>query len=305
MSMLTAATAPDFAVIDAHHHLWDLSAVAYPWLMERGQVRFFGDPSPIQRNYLLDEFRRDAGARGVRGSVHIQVGAADAWQEATWVQQQSEAAPDWPMAQVAFCDLTRPDLPEALAQFASLSSLKGLRQIIGRAPGEDAKLGTNALLDNPAFLHGLRALAEHGLSFDLQLIPELMAKAAAILAQAPDTKIALCHAGSPYDRSPVGLAAWAEQLRALSALPQVSIKLSGLGMFDHNWTTERFAPIVEACLEQFGPQRCMFGSNFPVDSLYSDYTRMFEAHWSLVPPSARRAVFHYTAAAFYGLQLAD
>ncbi|NNE81672.1 MAG: amidohydrolase, partial [Silicimonas sp.] len=61
--------------IDAHHHLWDLDAVSYPWLMARGVPRFFGDPAPIQRNYLIEEFRFDA--KGFEASVHIQVGAED------------------------------------------------------------------------------------------------------------------------------------------------------------------------------------------------------------------------------------
>ena len=64
-------------MIDAHHHLWDLSAVHYPWLEATGVTRFFGDPTPIQRDYLFDEFSRDASAEGFTGSVHIQVGAAD------------------------------------------------------------------------------------------------------------------------------------------------------------------------------------------------------------------------------------
>ena len=64
-------------MIDAHHHLWDLSAVHYPWLMARGVERFFGDPTPIQRNYLIDEFRSEASVQGIAASVHIQVGAED------------------------------------------------------------------------------------------------------------------------------------------------------------------------------------------------------------------------------------
>ena len=96
--------------IDAHHHLWDLSAVEYPWLNAKGVTRFFGDPAPIQRNYLLDEYRTDATPDGFTGSVHIQVGAADAWEEAVWVQSIADNNPDWPMAQVVYCDLTQPDL---------------------------------------------------------------------------------------------------------------------------------------------------------------------------------------------------
>ena len=93
-------------MIDSHHHLWDLKAVEYPWLNAKGVKRFFGDPTPIQRNYLIDEFRPDAQKNGFGSSVHIQVGAKDGLAEAKWVQSISDANPDWPMVQVVFCDLT-------------------------------------------------------------------------------------------------------------------------------------------------------------------------------------------------------
>lgn len=288
-------------MIDAHHHLWDLGAVNYPWLMAKGVERFFGDPSAIQRNYLIDEFRRDAGAEGFSASVHIQVGAEDGLAEAKWVQLVADTTPDWPMAQVVFCDLTASDLEEQLDAFQELPTVRGVRQIVGRAPGEDASTGTNDLLDDPRFSDGLIEAGRRGLSFDLQLIPELMEKTARVLEAAPDTKVALCHAGSPHDRTPQGLADWAKRLRALSDMPQVTCKLSGLGMFQHNWRIEDFRPIVETCLEQFGPERCMFGSNFPVDSLYSDYTSLVRAHTECVPEPMHTHVFQKTAAAFYAL----
>ncbi len=285
--------------IDAHHHLWDLDAVAYPWLMARGEARFFGDPTPIQRDYLLAEHRRNASGFGA--SVHIQVGAADPRAEARWVQSVADANPDWPLVQVVFCDLTAPDLGAELDHYQTLTTLRGVRQIVGRAPGEDAATGTQALLDDPRFAEGLRELARRGLSFDLQLIPELYEGMARVLDQAPDTQIALCHAGSPHDRSPEGLAAWAEALPLLSGRPNVACKLSGLGMFDHGWTPATIRPIVETCLAQFTPERCMFGSNFPVDSLYSDFATLTAAYDALLPEAAKPAVFHDTAAAFYRL----
>lgn len=232
-------------MIDAHHHLWDLSAVHYPWLMARGVERFFGDPTPIQRNYLIDEFRSEASVQGIAASVHIQVGAEDGMAEARWVQAVADANPDWPLKQVVFVDLTADDLDARLDAFQELPSVVGVRQIVGRALGEDAETGTNTLLDNPAFVAGLQNAGERELSFDLQLIPELMGKTAELLARAPDTAVALCHAGSPHDRSSDGLARWTGELAALSDLPQVRCKLSGLGMFDHDWVSESFRPIVE------------------------------------------------------------
>ncbi len=285
--------------IDAHHHLWDLTAVHYPWLMAKGERRFFGDPAPIQRNYLLDEFRRDAAR--FSASVHIQVGAADPWAEASWVQRIANDNPDWPLVQVAFCDLTAPGLPAQLDRLTSLSSLRGLRQIVGRAPGEDAQTGNNALLADARFAAGLREIGARGLSFDLQLIPELYDDMARVLDQAPDTAVALCHAGSPHDRSAAGLKEWAKQLKALSSRPQIICKLSGLGMFDHGWSIDSIRPIVETCVEQFGANRCMFGSNFPVDSLYSDYQSIVDAIEAILPQDMHQHVFSDTATGFYKL----
>ena len=285
--------------IDAHHHLWDLDAVHYPWLMARGEVRFFGDPEPIQRNYLLDEYRSDAAQQGFAGSVHIQVGAEDGWEEARWVDALSRSTPDWPLLQVAFCDLTSPQREAQLDRLQSLPSLRGIRQIVGRAPGEDANSGTQALLQSDAFLEGLHSLAARDLSFDLQLIPALLPDAARLLARVPELRVALCHAGSPHDRSQRGIARWAESLQALAALPGVVCKLSGLRMFDHQWQVEDFAPLVETCLDQFGAERCLFGSNFPVDSLSSSYATLVDAYRQLIPANDQSEVFGGTAYRFY------
>ncbi|KUJ76634.1 amidohydrolase family protein [Ruegeria profundi] len=283
--------------IDAHHHLWDLSTVHYPWLMEKGAVRFFGDPTPIQRDYLLPQFRSDAVE--FDASVHIQVGASDPWAEAQWIQSVADENPDWPLVQVAFCDLTSDDLSAQLDRLQTLPSVRGVRQIIGRAPGEDQISGTNDLLDNPKFLDGLKQLGDRGLSFDLQLLPELMEHTASVLAQSPATQVALCHAGSPHDRSAQGLESWSQALRNLSGLPQITCKLSGLGMFDHNWNVDSVRPIVETCLTQFGANRCMFGSNFPVDSLSATYAELLGRHTALVPEKQHDQIFGATARRFY------
>ena len=283
--------------IDAHHHLWDLDAVSYPWIMDP-EPRFFGDHAPIRRNYLLDEFRADAVNHGFEGSVHIQVGAADPMAEARWVHSVIVANADWPMKQVVFCDLIAGDVADTLAQYKGMSSVSGVRQIVGRSPIEDAKTGTNDLLDNPAFVDGLRRAADAGFSFDLQLIPELMPKMADVLAKVPELPVALCHAGSPYDRTDAGLSAWAASLRHLSDLPNVTCKLSGLGMFDHSWTAQSIKPIFDTCKDQFGGDRIMFGSNFPVDSLPCDYHTLVTAYDELAGDDVD--FFGGVAAAFYG-----
>ena len=285
--------------IDSHHHLWDLKSVHYPWLMEFGKPRFFGDPTPIQRDYLLEEHRAISQNHGFAASVHIQVGAEDGLTEARWVEQVVRANPDWPMVQVAFCDLTASDRENQLDQFQALKSVVGMRQIVGRSPEEDTKNGTNALIADPEFKAGLHSLASRGLSFDLQLIPELMKPMGKVLEQVPDLQVALCHAGSPYDRSSDGIAKWAAGLAQLSALQNVSCKLSGLGMFDHDWNAKSVRPIADVVMKQFGSDRVMFGSNFPVCSLSSSFDELMERHMAIVPEEHHKAVFHDNAARFY------
>ena len=286
-------------MIDAHHHLWDLGAVDYPWLMEKGKKRFFGDPTPIQRNYTIDEHIELAGAHGFKASVHIQVGAANALEEAKWVDKIAKQNPSWPMVQVAFCDLSLDDCEHQLDELQKLSSVVGVRQIIGRSPLEDTISGTNTLLESDAFKAGLQSISDRGLSFDLQIIPELSEQCADVFSQFQDLKVILCHAGSPYNRSTKGIAAWAEDLKHLSNLENVSCKLSGLGMFEHNWTETSVKPIVKTVINQFGPKRVMFGSNFPVDSLSSSFDDLYMRLNNIVGIKNTEDIFFQTAQRTY------
>ena len=290
-------------IVDAHHHLWDLSHCHYPWLMEKGVRRFFGDPAPIQKNYLAEDFRADIGDLPVVKSVHIQVGVTpeDAVKETAWLQATGEAH-GFPHAIVAFTDLTAPDLEDQLDTHARHDRLRGVRQIVGRSAEEDRRTGTRGLLSDPAFLDGLRTLAARDLSFDLQLTPPLMQAMADLLEQVPDLKVALCHAGSPSDFSHEGLAEWHAGLARLACLPNLICKLSGFGMFQPNWSAETLRPLVLDAIGAFGPDRIAVGSNFPVDKLASRYDEVFAAFTTIMAEftaEAREAMFAGCAERFY------
>lgn len=296
------AEAPDSApaFVDAHHHLWDLQACHYPWLMARGERRFFGDPTPIQRNYLLEDFLGESRRYRPSRSVHIQVGAADALRETAWLSSLG----DYPHAIVAACDLTSPEVDSLLERHLAYPRVRGIRQIIGRHAQEDARHGSDALIEDPAFARGLAALARRGLSFDLQLIPAQMHRVAALLERLPDLAVALCHGGSPWDQSTAGLATWRAGLRALAAGPRAMCKISGLGMFNPTWTVDRLRPLVATVIDVFGPERVMLGSNFPVDKLYTDYERLWAAYDELISAyteTERARLRAGTAKAFYRL----
>ena len=128
-----------------------------------------------------------------------------------------------------------------------------------------------------------------------------MKQASLLFEKVPGLKVALCHAGSPHDRTIEGINYWQKALKSLSSLSNVTCKISGLGMFKHNWTIEDFRPLIETCLDQFGSERCMFGSNFPVDSLYSDYNTLMSAFKTLIPKSSHELIFKKTAREFYAI----
>ncbi len=289
---------PDF--IDAHHHLWDLEAVHYPWLMARGVKRFFGDPTPIQKNYLPADFLDESAEYRPKASVHIQVGAEDGLEETKWLHSLDGC----PAAVVAFCDLAAHDAEARLDALLEYPRVRGIRQIVGRHVDEDGQHGSAALLESGAWVRGLKALASRGLSFDLQMIPPQMPAVLDALKQVPDLKVALCHAGSPWDQSEDGLKRWQRGLEKLAELPNTVCKISGLGMFNPEWTETDLKKIVGPVISVFTPARVMFGSNFPVDSLYRDYTSYWRAFDNLttgLSADERSAVFSANAQRFYRL----
>jgi predicted TIM-barrel fold metal-dependent hydrolase len=290
-------------IIDAHHHLWDLTACHYPWLMEKGIYRFFGDPAPIQKDYLPSDFKADIGVLPVVKSVHIQVGAApgDSLKETLWLDAQGETT-GLPYAIIAFVDLTAGDVEMQLDAHAQAPRLRGVRQIVGRSAEEDALTGTGGLLANPAFARGLKALAARGLSFDLQLVPPQMESAAKLLMTIPDLNVALCHGGSLSDFSAAGRTEWRKGIAALADLPNMLCKISGFGMFDNQWTAKSAKPQLDTLLELFGPTRMAFGSNFPVDKLYGEYAAVwarFDRLTEALSPDERAAMFADNAERFY------
>ena len=268
-------------------------------------MRFFGNPAPIQKNYLAEDLRSDAAGYTLAGSVHIQVGVAagEEMRETAFVDSQAQAT-GLPSAIVAFCDLSSPDADTSLDAQQRFDRTRGIRQIVGRSAEEDRKTGSDRLIDDPTWQENLMSLAGRGLSFDLQLIPPQMQRVARLLSTMPELKVALCHCGSPWDQTPAGLESWRAGIRALAELPNVYCKISGLAMFDHDWTEERIRPLIEFCIGEFGAERCMFGSNFPVDKLHKSYEEIWRAYEAIsreLSAEARARLFGGTASAFYRL----
>ena len=268
--------------IDAHHHLWIPERtepdLGYGWLRDVGAPKPFGDPTPIQRDYEWAEFAAESDVHRLAGSVHVQAdGSVDPAAETAWVQSVFDAT-GLVHAIVGLADLASDTLGGTLDAHARHAAFRGVRQILSRLDDDPGRsFAPRHFLRDGAWRDGYASLGARGLSFDLQLYPEQMAEAAEFLSDHPDVPVIVDHAGSPHDASPAGRALWRDGTARLAALGEhVSIKLSGFGMFDAGWTADSVRPPVHHLLERFGPERTMWGSNFPVDSLMASYDHGIE-----------------------------
>lgn len=270
----------DLRIVDPHVHLWDLSRARYGWLQDDPLPNNpAGDMSPIaHRDYLLADYLADTGGWRVDKVVHVECGMPIGQQlaETDWLQGLADAY-DYPQGIVAGADLLDPDLDALLEAHAARANVRGIRQIVCWHADPLKTYTPRDLLQDPAWEAGLARLARHGLSFDLQLYPTQMATAAAIAARNPDVPMIVNHAGLPTDRDDEGMARWRAGLRLLAVQPQVSIKISGLGITDRAWTTETIRPVVLECIDAFGTERAMFASDFPVERVHGTFDAFYSA----------------------------
>jgi predicted TIM-barrel fold metal-dependent hydrolase len=297
---------PPVPVIDTHHHLWDARLDNPPWLHAPPPAEAFqGNMAPIWDSYLIADYLRDIAGNSVAGSVYIECGWApgQAVAEAQWVQSIA-GQHGYPQGIVAYADLADPGLRGHLEGLAGIPNVRGIRQTLNWDADPRYRAAERAdLMQDPRWLRGLRLLAEYQLHFELSVYPGQMA-AAARAVQGLDVTVVLSHAGMPLRKDEETLRLWKSGLRALAANDQVIVKLSGLGMFDHEWTATSIRPFIEEALDSYGPGRCVFGSNFPVDRLYSGYGQLLDAlrlALAGLSPAEQRQVLHDTAARTYRL----
>ena len=270
----------DLRIVDGHVHLWDLSRARYGWLQDDPLPNNpAGDMSAIaHRDYLLPDYFAHTAGWNVEKIVHVECGMPIGAQlaETDWLQAIADAY-GYPQAIVAGADLLDPDLDALLETHAARPNVRGVRQIVCWHDDPLKTYQPQDLLPDPKWVEGFAKLAKHGLSFDLQLYPSQMATAAVVAAGHPDIPLIVNHAGLPTDRDEAGMECWRTGLRLLAAQPQVSIKISGLGITDRAWTPDSLRPIVLECIDAFGTDRAMFASDFPVESVHGTFDAFYSA----------------------------
>ncbi|WP_051583535.1 amidohydrolase family protein [Sphingomonas sp. RIT328] len=260
-------------------HLWKLAAIRYPWLTPP-----FADDGPngsvaaIARDFGVADYRAQAERWTLVGAVHVEAGAdpAMALNETRWLEAQAERD-GLPNGLVAFARLDQPGVEAVLEAQAAHPHVRGIRQILNWHADPRRTYQPLDLTLSPAWAQGFALLRRYRLSFDLQCYPGQMARLAALFARHPDTPVILNHLGMPILSDPEGVAQWRAGLRALAALPQVAIKLSGLGFIDRHWTDALVRPLLAKAIDRFGPDRCLVASDSPTDTLFAPFDRCLTA----------------------------
>jgi L-fuconolactonase len=263
-------------VIDAHHHVWDLAVRDQPWI----------EPTwPIRRTYTLADLAGPAEAAGVEATVLVQT-VLDPAETPEFLALAAASTSPRVAGVVGWVDLTRPDVADALAVLAAAEGGDQLVGIRHQVQGE----ADPRWLCRPDVRRGLRAVGEAGLAYDLLTLPHQLPAAVETVRALPEVRFVLDHLSKP----PIArreLAPWADDLRALAAGPNVAAKLSGLVTEADwtGWTVRQLRPYAEVALDAFGPDRLMFGSDWPVCLLVA-------GSYGEVVDVARRLTDHLTAA---------
>jgi predicted TIM-barrel fold metal-dependent hydrolase len=291
-------------MIDSHFHIWRQADL--PWLSGPMQPRIFGPYEPIRRDYPIEEYMADAASAGVTQAVYVQANwAADrALEEVAFVADAAQRS-GFPIAIVAYADMLTEDARPQFDALAKEPSVRGVRMQLHWHENPLYRFAKEPDLCRDAMLQrNVGRLADYGWSFDLQVFTGQMAGAAELAAACPDVTFVLQHSGMLEDLSPTGVAAWRAGMALLAKRPNVVSKLSGLGTFLRQNDAAHIAFVVRETLALFGADRCLFGSNFPIEKLWTGYADLATAHRAAIAhlsPADQRAITEGTARRVYTL----
>jgi predicted TIM-barrel fold metal-dependent hydrolase len=289
-------------VVDAHHHLWDLSAGRYPGLS--GPRESQSDPlgkGSLQRDYLLSDYLADAARVPLVGSVHVEAAhdPSAPVEETRWLDRETSSS-DLPIAIVAHARLEAPELGELLDAHQRSGRVVGIRQMLDWQGGRQRP---SDLLADARWLAGLRLLPPRHLSFDLQVVPSQLTEAARVAADNPDVCFVLDHGGYHLAGAE---SEWRRGLARIARESNVKVKVSGYQTVDPHHRDPGFRDFVRSCVDAFGPSRSMFASNFPFDGRSIDMHSLVERVAASLPeltPAEADEFWAGTAARTYRLDL--
>ena len=294
-------------IIDPHCHLWDLGMDRHPWLRPTGgAIQALGDLTSIRRNYLVDDYRRDAANQNVVASVHIEAAwdrADDPLAEIEWLETLDKSS-GVAVRYIGFADLTASNAGAALDRLSQFERCVGVRQMLSWHPTEPTKCFAPrpGIANEADFRSGVALLASHNQLLELMLYPYQAEEVARLARDFPDQTFIVNHCGSPIDRDRDGMGRWRRGLKLLGSAPNALIKISGLTGYDPRPTPESLRDVALHCIDCFGVERSMFGTDFPVGRLWTSFDAIFDGFKAMVrdfSQAEQSALFHDNARRVY------
>jgi predicted TIM-barrel fold metal-dependent hydrolase len=264
--------------VDTHVHFFDQrdDRLHYSWLRpggEEGETAVVGEYGAIRsERYWADDFIAETRFQGVECVVHVQaaLGIDDPVAETRWLQEFHDRL-GVPHGVIGAADLAAPDVAQVLERHRESPILRGIRD-----------LRYDGYLSDPRWEQGFALLGEHELVCCDDPLLDQVPQAAALAARHPGVTLCVDHALMPRRRDGDYFEQWRRALRELAAVPNTVMKISGLGQCDHRWTVDSLRPWVMACIEEFGVDRAFFGTNWPIDRLFSSYGDVLDAYAELI-----------------------
>ncbi|MFL6578325.1 MAG: amidohydrolase family protein [Povalibacter sp.] len=277
--------------IDSHVHLWRFEADDYPWISAEMQS--------LKQDRLASDLRPLMLEQGIDACIAVQ--AREKEEETDSLLDLANDSP-WIAAVIGWVDLTRDDISPRLEHWADVDRLRGFRYVLQNNPE------TPALVSSAAFLSGVRLLQNRSLVYEILISADQLKVMHPFCRALDDHWLVLDHLGKPDIRGRL-LENWRRDVEPLARMPHVVCKLSGLvteaadatGKFDESHLHE----YLDAALELFGPDRILFGTDWPVCTLVSSYaetTRIIERWSSRLSPAEQASLWGNTAARVYGLK---
>jgi len=288
--------------IDSHFHIWRQND--QPWLVGPMVPRIFGPYEPIRRDYPIEEFLQDESGSGVEKGVYVQTNwAKENFEKEVAFVSEVAARTGWPHAVVGYADMTVDDVRPQIDRLMKYPLLRGVRMQLHwhETPAFRFAPDAKQVID-PKVKANVRHLQDYGLSFDLQLFPAQMKDGAELVGENPQTDFILTHTGMLVSLDEKTAEEWKAGLRALAPLPNFYAKLSGLGTFVHRNDQAVIDYVYDNAIEILGSDRLMFGSNFPIEKLWTSHADLSAAHRKAAArhgAAAERDIFWNTAERVY------
>src|SRR5579872_6814077 len=274
-------------VIDAHQHFWRFNPARDAWITDV--------MSAIRRDFLPGDLAPVLDANGVDATIAVQADQSEA--ETEFLLGLAEGNPRI-AGVVGWVDLRAPDVESRLEYFSKFEKLRGVRHI-AQAEADDR------FLARPEFVRGVGHLKSFGLTYDILIFPRQLPAAIELVGKLPGQKFVVDHLAKP-EIAAKKIEPWAKLIREIAVYSNVHCKLSGIVTEADwkNWKAADFEPYLDVVFDSFGPERLMFGSDWPVCLVAASYAQVKgigESYVDLHAPMAKAAIFGENTATFYGL----